>query len=119
MKNLFFASLTFFIFSCTPKTTLEQNDAYNACKKTIVENKDFFLSKSISESGRDSVQDYYDKIEKNNLDELISDLAMEQEQVNILIYSVCAQAEKLKSIAFIKKELLRTDSLLQDIESKE
>jgi len=50
---------------------------------------------------------------------LISDLAIEQEQVNILIYSVCAQAEKLKSIAFIKKELLRTDSLLQDIESKE
>jgi len=29
---------------------------------------------------------------------LISDLAIEQEQVNILIYSVCAQAEKLKSI---------------------
>jgi len=67
MKNLFFASLTFFIFSCTPKTTLEQNDAYNACKKTIVENKDFFLSKSISEAGRDSVQDYYDKIEKTIL----------------------------------------------------
>lgn len=119
MKKILVVPMDLTFLSCSLESTQEQNEAYNACRETIIDNKVTFLDLANSEAGRDSAQDYYDKIEKNNLDELISDLDIEQEQVNILIYSVCAQAEKLKSIEVIKKELLRTDSLLKDIESKE
>jgi hypothetical protein len=115
MSKLLILLLPIFLFSCAPKTTQEQNDAYNSCKKTILDNKRIFLAGSTTKEKEDSLKQYLDDLEKCNLDQLVSKYDVEPEEVNVLVYSVCTKAEGVKSTKVIEDELIKTDSLIKSI----
>ena len=116
MKKIFLLAFPFFLFSCAPKATSEQQEAYNACKKTILDNEELFLATASSKEKKDSLKDYVADLKACNLDQLIEKLDVEPEQINILVYSVCFKAESVKNIQSIQNELLSTDSLINALD---
>lgn len=118
MKKLLILALPILLFSCAPKTTKEQNEAYDQCKKTILENQKLFLVAATTKEKEDSLKQYIDDLQKCNLDQLVNKYEVPPEEVNVLVYSVCTKADGVKNLKIIENELLKTDSLLKDIDSR-
>lgn len=118
MKATLFFFFAILLFSCTPKATQEQNDQFNSCKKNILDNKKSYLSGATSKENGDSLKEYLELLENCNLDQLVDKLEVAPEDINTLIYSVCVKADNVKAVKIIEDELLRTDSLIKDIDSR-
>ncbi|MCX6310875.1 MAG: hypothetical protein NT084_04485 [Bacteroidetes bacterium] len=118
MKKLLILFLPILFFSCAPKTTKEQNEAYNSCKKIILDNQKLFLENAATKEKEDSLKQYVEDLQKCNLDQLINKYDVDPAEVNVLVYSVCTKAEGVKSLKIIENEILRTDSVLKALDSK-
>ncbi|HET6992325.1 MAG TPA: hypothetical protein VFJ43_13415 [Bacteroidia bacterium] len=116
MKKLLILLSPVFLFACKSPVTKEQSDAYDSCKKIILDNQKLFLAGATTKEKEDSLKEYLNDLEKCNLDQLVDKYDVEPEQVNVLIYSVCEKAQGVKNLKTVEDELLKTDSLIKSID---
>lgn len=119
MKRILFFSFPLFLFSCAmkPKVSEEQIAQYDYCKQILLENKDAFIAKGKTPEKRDSLKSYIDDIEKNDLPGLLEKYEVEEEQVALVLLSICQKADEIDKVPSMQETLQSADSMLRAMDS--
>lgn len=119
MKPILFFSFSLFLFSCAmkPEVTEEQIAQYNYCKQILLENKTAFIAKGTTAEKRDSLKSYLDAIEKNDFPALLEKYEVEQEQVMLVLLSICEKANAIDNVPSMQETMESADSMLRAMDS--
>ncbi len=119
MKKVLIFSIPFFMFSCAtkPKVAQEQREAFEYCKKTLVENKLAFIAQGKTPEKKDSLAQYIEDLEKNSLEQLLEKYDVEEDQVIPFVYSVCQNADAVQAGPSVEETMKNADSMMKVLDS--
>ncbi|CAN5424444.1 hypothetical protein BH09BAC5_BH09BAC5_22350 [soil metagenome] len=105
--------------SCTTKPVIsdELNMQYESCRKVILDNQIDFIGSANTQERKDSLTAYVEDLKQNNLAQLIQKYEVEQEEYNMLVYSVCEKAEALKPGPSVEQTMKTADSMMRALDS--